>query len=101
VYTYTWNRAAAGPNPVTGLNAGSYTIVVTDANNCTASATASINQPTAIVLNPVVTDVLFASVQAEMEPSMPTRAEVLLAIHFLWSDGQNYPDRIRTGSGYL
>jgi gliding motility-associated-like protein len=49
-YTYSFN-SVTGPNPATGLTANAYTIVVTDANNCTASTTATINQPNAITIN--------------------------------------------------
>ena len=43
-YTYTWN-GVAGNNPETGLAANTYTVVVTDANLCTASTTIVISQP--------------------------------------------------------
>lgn len=47
-YVYTWNPATvSGQNP-TGLAAGSYNVTVTSANGCSASATATINQPTAL-----------------------------------------------------
>jgi hypothetical protein len=45
-YTYTWNPPAAGNvNALTGLSGGSYTVSVTDANNCTAT-------PFSVQLNP-------------------------------------------------
>ncbi len=54
-YTYDWSND--GPeNPdndtqdITGIVAGTYTVTVTDANGCTSSASATITQPSAIVL---------------------------------------------------
>ena len=35
---------------INGLNAGSYTVTVTDANGCTATSTATITEPAALVL---------------------------------------------------
>lgn len=43
-YTYSWSTGSS-TNSATGLNAGSYTLTVTDTNGCTASTSASINQP--------------------------------------------------------
>ncbi|MBI4646927.1 MAG: hypothetical protein HY738_10130, partial [Bacteroidia bacterium] len=45
-YTYLWS---SGPltQTITNLTAGTYSVTVTDFNNCTVSATGSINQPAA------------------------------------------------------
>jgi PKD repeat protein len=37
-YTYDWNPGTGNSETVNGLNAGNYTVTVTDANGCTASA---------------------------------------------------------------
>ncbi|MBL8001371.1 MAG: choice-of-anchor L domain-containing protein [Flavobacteriales bacterium] len=51
-YTFTWN----GPNgynatteDITALGAGTYTLVVNDANGCTTSATLTLDQPEALI----------------------------------------------------
>lgn len=44
-YTYTWNPASGNVNALTGLTGGTYTVSVTDANNCTAT-------PFSVQLNP-------------------------------------------------
>jgi len=41
-YTYSWSNGAAGSSQ-NGLSAGIYNVVVTDYNNCTASATATVD----------------------------------------------------------
>ena len=47
-YTYSWLPNVSSYNSASGLKAGSYVVTVTDANNCTASATIIISQPTAL-----------------------------------------------------
>jgi gliding motility-associated-like protein len=45
-YTYSWNSAPVQTTPTaTGLTAGSYTVIVTDANGCTATNSVTISQP--------------------------------------------------------
>ncbi|MBS1781410.1 MAG: gliding motility-associated C-terminal domain-containing protein [Bacteroidetes bacterium] len=49
-YTYSWNTTPAKTTAlVTGLTAGTYTVVVTDAHGCTDTATRAITQPTPLV----------------------------------------------------
>jgi gliding motility-associated-like protein len=53
-YTYNWSPAPGGGQGTpmaTGLIAGTYVVTVTDANGCTATATATITQPTALTLS--------------------------------------------------
>jgi gliding motility-associated-like protein len=48
-FTYSWNTSPVQTTPTaTGLIAGTYTVVVTDAHNCTATSSATITQPTAL-----------------------------------------------------
>jgi len=51
-YTYSWNPNAISGNPLTGIAAGSYSLTVTDANNCTAQLqNILVQQPLPIVLS--------------------------------------------------
>ncbi len=50
-YTYLWAPAGGNATTANGLSAGSYTVTVTDANGCTASAIGTITQPTALTAN--------------------------------------------------
>ncbi len=51
-YTYSWNTTPVQSTPTaTGLAAGNYNATVTDANGCTANASADITQPTLLTLN--------------------------------------------------
>ncbi len=48
-YTYLWSDAGSQTNvTASGLTAGSYTVTVHDAHNCSATASVSISQPTAL-----------------------------------------------------
>ncbi|MBK8556398.1 MAG: SprB repeat-containing protein [Lewinellaceae bacterium] len=55
-YTYLWSNGFTGQDP-SGLIAGTYTVIVTDANGCTGTQSAVVTQPTDIMLTKVVTNV--------------------------------------------
>ena len=42
-FSYSWNPGGSTSTQLTGLLAGSYTVTVTDANNCTATASTQVN----------------------------------------------------------
>lgn len=46
-YTFLWNNGFTGEDP-SGLAAGNYTVTITDANGCSVSTSATINQPQAL-----------------------------------------------------
>jgi hypothetical protein len=48
-YTYRWSNNATTA-AITGVRAGAYTLVVTDANACTASSAGTITEPSAITV---------------------------------------------------
>ncbi|MDX6191729.1 T9SS type A sorting domain-containing protein [Flavobacterium sp. Fl-318] len=52
-YTYSWVPSGGTAATATGLTAGTYTAIVTDANGCTATQSFTITEPTAIVAAPV------------------------------------------------
>lgn len=55
-YTYVWTPNVGSSDDVTGLSAGSYTVVVTDALGCSSTDSWTIAEPTAIVSNGVLAD---------------------------------------------
>ena len=55
-YTYLWSNGSLVQDP-SGLAAGTYTVTVTDANNCTAQTSAIVNQSTALSLSASITNV--------------------------------------------
>ena len=52
-YTYLWSTGATTQS-ITNVPAGTYSVTVKDANNCTSPATVVLTQPTALSLNPVI-----------------------------------------------
>lgn len=44
-YIYSWSPSGGNSSAATGLSAGNYTVIVTDAVGCTATVTVSITQP--------------------------------------------------------
>ncbi len=56
-YTYNWAGGVTTEDR-NNIAAGSYLVTITDANNCTTTASATVTQPTAILKFTAVTDVL-------------------------------------------
>ncbi len=56
-YTYNWGAGITTPDRI-GLGAGTYTITVTDLNNCTATASVAITSSATIQITPAITNVL-------------------------------------------
>jgi hypothetical protein len=56
-YTYSWSPSGGTSASVTGLSAGNYTVLITDANNCTAQRSFTISQPTALNVSTSQTNV--------------------------------------------
>jgi len=53
--TYSWSPVGGSSSTASGLSAGVYTCLVTDANNCTTSTVVTISEPAAIVPTSTVT----------------------------------------------
>ncbi|MFM7216684.1 MAG: PKD domain-containing protein [Bacteroidota bacterium] len=49
-YSYTWNGLNSIASSISGLSAGTYPVIITDANGCTVSTTFLIDQPLPILL---------------------------------------------------
>ncbi len=54
-YSYNWNNTYITPN-VTGLAAGTYTVIVTDAHTCTSQSTVTITEPNVLTVSVSETD---------------------------------------------
>ena len=55
-YSYDWSNNATSQN-TSNVIAGTYSVTVKDANQCTATASASVSQPAAISVNATIHDV--------------------------------------------
>src|SRR5690606_2840199 len=61
-YTYLWNDTNAQTTATaTGLEAGTYTVTVTDANNCTTTTNVTIAEPTLLEASIALTNVVNVS----------------------------------------
>lgn len=56
-YTYLWMPGGQTTPNINGLCAGSYTLTVTDANNCTTSRTVTVQEPFPLSVNPTGTNI--------------------------------------------
>ncbi|HLP18667.1 MAG TPA: T9SS type A sorting domain-containing protein [Chitinophagales bacterium] len=54
-FTYSWDNSATSQN-LTDVAVGTYNVTITDDNGCTATATATVTEPTALALSAVTTD---------------------------------------------
>ncbi|MDA3820298.1 MAG: PKD domain-containing protein [Candidatus Delongbacteria bacterium] len=99
-YTYDWgvgNGSAPAQPDNFDMCSGNYTVTVTDANNCTATASASIGEPTALSLAMNSTDTHCAQPNgsAMVLPSGGT-----LPYTYVWSDGTTSQSNIHLAPGH-
>ncbi|MFM9057347.1 MAG: gliding motility-associated C-terminal domain-containing protein [Bacteroidota bacterium] len=84
-YTYQWSNGSGSEDP-SGLQAGTYSVLVTDNNGCTETASVVVTEPAPITSTAAVTDVAC--------PGIPSGAiDVNMSggtapLTFLWSGGQ-------------
>jgi len=57
-YTYSWSPFGGTAATATGLQAGTYTVTITDANTCQTTATVTVGEPAALAATASKTDVL-------------------------------------------
>jgi gliding motility-associated-like protein len=96
-YSYNWNTGT-GAEDKTAVPAGTYTLTVTDANNCTASSSAVINQPAALALgisktNPLCPESSNGAIDLSASGGVAP-------LHYIWSNAASTQDLtgIDTGS---
>jgi gliding motility-associated-like protein len=98
-YTYAWSSGTVGvtPNRIVNVGAGSYTVTVTDANNCTGTSTLILTEPT--VLTSSITDVDNTDCNASANGTatvVPAGGTTTFNDYtFLWSNNQT--DSVATG----
>ncbi|MFH1321802.1 MAG: PKD domain-containing protein [Bacteroidota bacterium] len=83
-YTYFWNPSFQTTQTATGLCNGTYNVIVTDANGCTANANQAINEPAAIVLTTSSVDATCATADGQVSVSV---AGGVAPYTYLWNNG--------------
>ncbi len=97
-YTYTWTNGVNTPQQVVA-EVGIYTLVVTDAAGCSASATVSVDQLGGISLSPNNTFVIPASCGFANGAIFINPVGGLPPYTFAWSDGMTTQNRDNTPAG--
>lgn len=101
VYTYDWDNDGTGDNDDTedliNLMAGTYTLISTDGNGCTATTSATVNEPTALsatntVVDPSACGIADGSVDATITGGTAPYG-------YLWDNNATTQDLTSVGSG--
>ena len=98
-YEYTWNNLAIGNNGIaTGIVAGTYSVTVTDYNDCTVQATTSIINLAA----PIVSNATIIGVSCAGDNNGQILVDVINGsnpIQTNWSNGTNNEDLLNVTAG--
>ncbi|OFY69589.1 MAG: hypothetical protein A3G23_11170, partial [Bacteroidetes bacterium RIFCSPLOWO2_12_FULL_37_12] len=95
-YTYQWNNGSA-TGALTNLAAGTYTVTVTNGNQCTATASATLTQPAALTVNMTKTDLLcFYYLDGT---AGVTVSGGVSPYQYSWSNGKTSADITNLGAG--
>ena len=96
-YTYDWDNGETTED-LTGLGAGMYSVVVTDANNCTINDYFTLTQPD--VLDVQVVDIVnvncYGNANGEIDITVTGGTT---AYTFAWSNGETTEDLVNLGPG--
>lgn len=87
-YTYVWNTNETGSS-LSNLPAGNYTVTITDANNCTATASAIVSGTTGITIAITATGVLCNGDQNGSAIATATGGSG--TYEYVWSNNNNTP----------
>lgn len=93
--TYNWGSGITSQNR-TGLSAGTYTVTVSDANNCTITRSATITAPSALSVSTVSVTNGTCLTAAAINISVSGGT---LAYNFIWSNGASSEDLTNLSSG--
>lgn len=84
-FSYLWSNSATTAS-ITGLSAGTYSVTVSDSENCTATATATVAQPAILLANATSTGETALGANDGTATAAPTGGTP--AYSYLWSNNQ-------------
>jgi len=96
-YSYQWTNGGGSNEDLSGASAGTYTLTVTDANNCTDQLTATIAEPAALSINLAGTDIL-CSGGADGEIDATVTGGVI-PYTYVWTGPNGYTNNIEDVTG--
>lgn len=85
VYSYLWTTGAT-TNSISGLPAGTYSVIVTDGENCTATSSVNVTQPDVLTANAVATNQTAVGVNDGTATATPAGGTIPYS--YIWSSGQ-------------
>jgi hypothetical protein len=85
-YAYQWSNNVTGTNAVSGLSAGSYVVLVTDAGGCSASRSFTITEPAALLASAGPAQTVCAG-STVMLGGSPTSTGGIAPYSYYWSNG--------------
>jgi uncharacterized protein (DUF2141 family) len=96
-FTYAWSDGPTTQNR-SSLNAGTYTVIVTDANSCTATTSATVTQPsTALSVTPTATPLnCFGDASGMISLAVTGGTKTYT---YLWNDGATTQNRTGLSAG--
>ncbi|MBL7891948.1 MAG: PKD domain-containing protein, partial [Bacteroidia bacterium] len=89
-YIYQWNTGQVSPT-ITGLNTGTYSIILTDASGCTATGNITITNPPPIIITPSIGMAISCTSSGLIQTTITGGA--IGPYTWTWSNGQS-------GAGY-
>ncbi len=96
-FSILWNTGATTQN-LTGLSAGSYTVTITDASNCTFNGNYTINEPSLIAVTSITSDVTTCG-GSDGSITINTVTGGTPGYTFLWSNGATSQNLTGLSSG--
>ena len=96
-YTYLWSNGQTAAT-ATGLTAGVYSVIITDANGCTAISGITVNEPTVLLSGGVTTTDVLCNGTSNGTASI-TISGGTMPYAYLWSDGQTTATATGLASG--
>jgi gliding motility-associated-like protein len=95
--SYLWNTGSTLPT-ITGLTAGTYTVTVTDNNQCTASASTIVNPSTAPLI--ILDSIQNVSCHGDSTGNIYIAViDGIIPYQYNWSDGSSLEDLISVSAG--
>jgi trimeric autotransporter adhesin len=95
-YTYLWSNSAA-TQTASNLGAGTYSVVTSDANGCTGTASATVNNPSAPLVTSNITNVLCGGASTGGITTSSTGGTMPLT--YIWSNGATTQNLLNIPAG--